>query len=122
MPMVVPWITRRVSASRAPAWSTQRRTPSRRDCGVLSAFVLSTDPVVSSSATRSVKVPPMSTPIRRATDRQYTASGAARGRRPTRSNAGEDYWTMTEVMAARQLLLSLDSDTAAVWSVQASKK
>ena len=63
MPMVVPWMTRRQSASCAPAWSTQRSTPSRRSRGVLSALLVETAPVASSSTTRSVKVPPMSTPI-----------------------------------------------------------
>jgi hypothetical protein len=63
MPMVVPWMTRRQSASCAPAWSTQRSTPSRRSRGVLRALLVETAPVASSSTTRSVKVPPMSTPI-----------------------------------------------------------
>ena len=63
MPMVVPWMTRRQSASCAPAWSTQRSTPSSRSRGVLSALLVETAPVASSRTTRSVKVPPMSTPI-----------------------------------------------------------
>ena len=90
---------------------------------MLRALALSTAPVVSSSATRSVKVPPMSTPMRRATDRQYRpgASGAATTSRPTRRD-GSDYLTIREVIAARQLLLLLDSTTTAVWSEHASRK
>ena len=85
--------------------------------------MLSTAPVASSSATRSVKVPPMSTPMRRATDRQYRpgASGAATTSAPTRRER-TGYFTITEVIAARQLLLLLDSTTVALWSEHASRK
>src|SRR5436190_18406205 len=83
IPMVVPWITSRQSASRTPAWSTQRRTPAKSSRGVLSALPLTTEPVASSSATRSVKVPPMSTPIRRLT-RALRLVVELEGERPVR--------------------------------------
>ena len=49
------------------------------------------------------------------------ASGAATTSAPTRRER-TGYFTITEVVAARQLLLLLDSTTTAVWSEHASRK
>ena len=65
---VVPWISARTAVVAAPASCSRVTTPSSTACdgsfGVVRSLPTRTAPVVSSTQTRSVKVPPMSTPIR----------------------------------------------------------
>ena len=65
---VVPWIRARTPAGPAPASWSSVTTPSSTACdgslGVVRSLPTRTAPVVSSTQTRSVKVPPMSTPMR----------------------------------------------------------
>ena len=64
--MVVPWMKRSTSPARPPVSASTLVTaapmPSSRSLGVLGTFVSDSRPA-RSSATMSVKVPPMSTPI-----------------------------------------------------------
>ena len=68
MAMVVPWLTELTSEGAAPSRSRTLRRPVRKpsagSAGVDGVFVTVSSPVVSSKATTSVKVPPVSIPIR----------------------------------------------------------
>src|SRR5499427_10840475 len=65
---VVPWISERTSAARLPASLSTVTTPCSTawegSLGVVRSLPTWTAPVASSTHTRSVKVPPMSTPMR----------------------------------------------------------
>src|SRR5215468_10643722 len=65
---VVPWISERTSAARLPASLSTVTTPCSTawegSLGVVRSLPTWTAPVASSTQTRSVKVPPMSTPMR----------------------------------------------------------
>jgi hypothetical protein len=67
--MVVPWLTEATSAGAAPRRPRILRRPVRKPSagsgGVDGVFVTVSSPVSSSKATTSVKVPPVSIPIRR---------------------------------------------------------
>src|SRR6476660_10494665 len=66
--MVVPWIRARTAAAPALASCRSVTTPSSTawdgSLGVVRSLPTRTAPVASSTQTRSVKVPPMSTPMR----------------------------------------------------------
>src|SRR5437660_8614284 len=104
MPIVVPWIISRQSARSTAACSAQRRTPSSSSDGVLRALALTTAPVASSSATRSVNVPPMSTPILSAT-RAPSWRGSIPEASARRWRAG-----VTSASGERDLLALADGD------------
>src|SRR5262249_34168595 len=65
---VVPWMSERTSAARLPASLRTLTRPCSTACegslGVVRSLPTWTAPVASSTQTRSVKVPPMSTPMR----------------------------------------------------------
>jgi hypothetical protein len=65
---VVPWLTASMSAPVAPIWASTLSMPARNPSaglpGVDGVLVVTSSPVSSSKATTSVKVPPVSMPMR----------------------------------------------------------
>ena len=62
--VVVPCTNWPTSERATPPSASTSRTPSVRSAGVVNDLDIDSSPVVLSKATRSVNVPPMSTPIR----------------------------------------------------------
>src|SRR3712207_575565 len=89
---VVPWLTAVIAPPSSPSRPSTLRTPVRKpsagSAGVDGVLVVVVQPVASSTATTSVKVPPVSMPMRtrRGSMRKYLRAEVLRGEASDRSD------------------------------------